>query len=585
MKNSLLLIFIFFLANSCSRHINPSVSKEDISGRLEFLASDSLKGRYPGTPEDSVLMQYLANEFRNYGLASPTVGYIQEFQILSEILPSSVNRLSSGSMEFELGTNYIPASYSSDGKVEAEVLFCGYGMEIMNDSLNWDEYGGAPASGKWSLLLRGEPGSQEVFMDQGRDRDKVMRALDKGAAGVLLVSGKEFDPKDILDMGRGKESATAIPVIQISRETANKIMGKGFSIDDAEQRIMKRGPTEPILGEHQLSADIEMIRKYSSGGNVVAVLPGIDPVLKDEWIIIGAHHDHLGYGGPGSSSRMPDTTAVHYGADDNASGVAMVMELAEAFGAGSKKPFRSLLFVTFGGEEMGLLGSKHFVNNSPVDLSKVNLMINFDMVGRLSADSILQVGGVGTSEVFRPVLEAKNESYGFRLALSEAGFGPSDHASFYSKDIPVLFFSTGAHSDYHTPFDNNQSINLQGMEDLGKYFLALTDTFASMDARLVFKEAGPKESTSRSFRGRITLGIMPDVSGDDKGGLSVLAVTQGKPAETGGMQKGDLIVAIEGKPVQNVYDYMYRLGTLKYGERIIVRVKRNGDYLDLLIQL
>jgi hypothetical protein len=573
MAYRLLIAVTVLISLSCSRRINPVVSKEDMAVRIGFLASDSLKGRYPGTPEDSVLMKYLAEEFKSIGLESPQGGYIQKFQVLTGILPSPDNRIYSGAEVFEAGKDYLAASYSSDAEMEAEILFCGFGMHIANDSLNWDEYGDAPVSGKWVMMLRGEPANQEVFMEQGRDRDKVMRAIDKGASGVMLVSGKEFDPKDILDLGKGKESAVGIPVIQVSRETAT------------EKNIIADGPAYPRQGERKLGAHLTMLRKYSSAGNVMAALTSSDPVLKDEWIIIGAHHDHLGLGGPGSSSRMPDTTAVHYGADDNASGVAMVLELAEAFAAGKDRPRRSILFATFGGEEMGLLGSRYLVSDSPVDLSMVHLMINFDMVGRLTSDSLLQVGGVGTSEALSPVLSAKNESFGFRLALSEAGFGPSDHASFYAKNIPVLFFSTGAHSDYHTPLDKAASLNMQGMEDLGNYFLALADSFANMDSRLDFREAGPKESTSRSYRGRITLGIMPDVSGDDKGGLAVLAVTKGKPAETGGMQKGDLIVSIEGKQVQNIYDYMYRLGSLKYGDRIMVRVKRNEDYLDLLIQL
>jgi hypothetical protein len=279
---------------------------------------------------------------------------------------------------------------------------------------------------------------------------------------------------------------------------------------------------------------------------------------------------------------MPDTIAIHYGADDNASGVAAVLEIAQKMS--SLKPGRSVIFVTFAAEEKGLLGSNYFVAHSPVPLDKIELMLNLDMVGRLR-DSSVQIGGVGTSPEFRSVLQENDNKLPLNFNLSEAGYGPSDHASFYAKDKPVLFFSTGAHSDYHTPYDRVDSINLEGLKDISSLVADLAVYFSNTSEKLAFREAGPKESTSGRYRGKVTFGIMPDVSGEGTQGMKVLAVTEGKPAANAGMKKGDIIVAIDNKPVGNIQDYMFRLGQIKSGDRVPVSIMRDGNKLDLLVQL
>jgi aminopeptidase YwaD len=211
-------------------------------------------------------------------------------------------------------------------------------------------------------------------------------------------------------------------------------------------------------------------------------------------------------------------------------------------------------------------------------------MLNLDMIGRLR-DSSLQIGGVGTSPEFKSVLEKTDNKYPFKFSLSEAGYGPSDHAAFYAKDKPVLFFSTGAHQDYHTPDDKVDSINLEGLKEITSYVADLALYFANEDSSLKFQEAGPKESTSGRYRGKITFGIMPDVSGEGNEGMKVLAVTPGKPASNAGMKKGDIITAIDGKAVGNIQDYMFRLGQLKAGDISVVTVIRNGIRIELLVHL
>jgi aminopeptidase YwaD len=300
--------------------------------------------------------------------------------------------------------------------------------------------------------------------------------------------------------------------------------------------------------------------------------------------LIGAHHDHLGLGGPGSSSRTPDTIAVHYGADDNASGVSGVIEIAENLV--TRSPSRTIVFNTFGAEEMGLVGSKYLVEHPPVELGAIQAMINLDMVGRLNEERQLQIGGVGTSPEFEHLLDSLNVRYGFKLKFANEGYGPSDHAAFYAKDVPVLFFSTGGHSEYHTPADNPSTINYKGEVEVLEYVSDVAMALADQKDRISFTEAGPKvKGSSRGRYGGITLGLMPDVTYDGNDGMPVMFVTEGKPAQLGGIRKGDTIVAIENLSVGNVYDYMNRMKTLKEGMDIVVTVKRDGESIDLVVRI
>ena len=207
----------------------------------------------------------------------------------------------------------------------------------------------------------------------------------------------------------------------------------------------------------------EIVRELANTRNVVMLLPGEDENLKGEYLILGAHFDHLGMGGPGSGSRALDTIGIHHGADDNASGVAMMLELAEKFARTKGSHKRSIICLSFSGEEEGLLGSKHFVDDPGIDLSKVNAMINLDMVGRLNETNNLQIFGVGTATGLKDLVYSKSDTSVIKLTLSEEGYGPSDHSSFYGKNIPVLFYFTGAHLDYHTPTDTYDKINYEGM--------------------------------------------------------------------------------------------------------------------------
>jgi aminopeptidase-like protein len=289
-------------------------------------------------------------------------------------------------------------------------------------------------------------------------------------------------------------------------------------------------------------------------------------------------------GGEGSGSRAPDQPAVHNGADDNASGTAGVLELAQKLSSNRSQLKRSVVFVAFTGEEMGLLGSKEFVNKPPVDLRKVNAMINMDMIGRLNPESnTISIGGTGTSAESDSLLKLLETGRPYKVSHSTDGYGPSDHASFYSENIPVFYFTTGAHDDYHTPADDADKINYTGEVSVLNMVYDLAKVVANGN-RLTFREAGAKQATRYGRNMKVTLGIVPDMVSNDNNGLRVDGVRKGGPADRAGIIKGDRVVSIEGQPVTNIYDYMARLGKLKPGQVASVEIIRNDKKQILIVQ-
>jgi hypothetical protein len=350
-----------------------------------------------------------------------------------------------------------------------------------------------------------------------------------------------------------------------------------LSVDSLESSlisVMKPGSRALTV---KVNATTEVLQEKVTARNVVGLLEGSDPVLKDNYIIIGAHYDHLGMGGPGSGSRFLDSLAIHNGADDNASYLSL-----------EKVPLkRSVVFIAFDGEELGILGSRYFTDNPLIDLKKVDAMINFDMIGRLKTeDPSIMVGGTGTSKESDTILNSLNTG-GIKMSHSPEGYGPSDHASFYADNIPVFFFTTGAHEDYHTPDDDWWKINFEGEKNVLEIGKQLILTLANRDENLTFQEAGPKqqEGGRASYRFKVTLGIMPDFTSTVQGGLGVGGVKKDGPAYKGGMLKGDVITAVDGKQVNDIYDYMNRLKKLQPGQIISVDVLRQDKKIVLIIQL
>ena len=326
--------------------------------------------------------------------------------------------------------------------------------------------------------------------------------------------------------------------------------------------------------------------------NIIAVLPGKDKHLRNEYIVVGSHYDHLGLGGKNSGSRRPDTVAVHPGADDNASGDAVVLELAKYFKKVRAK--RSIIFAFFGAEEQGLIGSKNFLEwmkqednkriHLPQDKNGIVAMVNLDMVGRMR-DHTMSVSGTGTSSEFKAMAEQAAEQTGLNISCTPDGYGPSDHASFVAADIPVLFLTTGGHMEYHTPDDVPSTLNYDGMQQTLEFSQKLISQLANMPKTPDYISV-PSSNTMKHANFKVTLGLMPDVMGASRiPGLRADIVVAGKPAHTAGIRSGDIIQEIDGKPVKNMDDYMQRLSELEPETTIPVKVLRGEEILTFQVHL
>ena len=580
-----LVLWLAVIAVELFAQSETEITVTELEEHVYFLASDSLKGRKPGTPESKVAAEYIRNQFVEYGMEPIGEDGFQYFEVILSVEPGDGNKLVFDGVDEVLFEDFKPMPFSTNGSVDAEVVFAGFGFDIEHDSLSWNDYEKIDVTGKWVMILRGDPEpdkDESLFISYGEDRDKVLTARDHEAAGVLLVNGPQFGKDDKLaEASFNRVTADAgIPVFNISRRLADLILAdKGITINLIEEKIINDRITVSIPTGKTISGTSDLHRVMVTTQNVVALFPGNDPVLKDEIILIGAHYDHLGFGGPGSGSRTPDTLAIHNGADDNASGTAGILELAEKLAANQSNFKRSVVFMAFGAEEMGLLGSQFFASNSLVDLKNVKMMINFDMIGRMNEEErSVMVAGTGTAVELEEVLAIYEADSDISFGHSPEGYGASDHASFYASGVPVMFFSTGAHPDYHTPSDDAEKINYSGEKEVLDYAYEIIVDLINRDSSLTFQESGPKKKEGRYGRGlKVKFGIMPDFTSNDNDGLGVGGVTKDGPAYNAGMLKGDKIVAIEGQPVTNIYDYMNRLKKLKPGQTISVDVVRNGQ--------
>lgn len=586
-KNGItLLVFLMPLISfSQATKLKPEITGDELKQHISFLAADSLKGRRPGMPGAESATKYIQKQLDAYGLKTS----LQTFEIVTDIEFGTNNSLVLDSLNPTMQKDYRPASFSSSGEFEGLIEWAGFGFDFGQDSMIWKDYERISPEGKWALVLRGDPQPEDMnskLIPFADDRTKAMVAKEKGAIGLILVSGQKAEPQDELPAMHFDHSVTnaGIPVIIITRKLANYLLAEtGYKIEQFEQMMIQEQKPYACSLKKKLKATISVNPIKTKTSNIIGILEGSDPGLKNDYILVGAHYDHLGMGGHGSGSRMPDTIAVHNGADDNASGVASIIEMAGKLK--SLKPKRSFVFVAFSSEEIGLIGSKFFVANPTIDKSRIVTMINFDMVGRLGLkDAAISVGGTGTAAQFDSLVTVLSDNRLFKIKKSADGYGPSDHASFYSANIPVLFITTGAHDDYHTPFDDVEKINFEGQKLVTDFALdlalAISNKLKKIDVKIVSAPATAKFGRKL----KVTFGIIPDVTSETNNGLRVDGVRKDGPADKGGILKGDLIVAIDSHPIANIHEYMFRLSKLQPGKTCIVDVIRNNERKVLLIQ-
>lgn len=594
MKRLITLILGIITLSSCNRPFIdiPEITQDELFKSISFLSSDSLKGRKSGTPEGKVAAQYIAGQLLHMGYKPLGEDAFQYFEVITEITAGENNTLSFDEESAVLNKDFTPYNFSANTEASGEIVFCGFGFDINEDGIQWNDYKDVDLTGKWALILRADPeldNPDSKFIPFSGETSKLLNAKDNGTIGVLFVSGKELYKKDELVELELDQSMSnfGIPAFHITRGFANKLLeGTDKTIELLELQIIESKKPLSFIINKAIFGSCELIHKKVNTQNVVVWLEGTDKKLKDEFIVFGAHYDHLGMGGPNSGSRTVTEIGIHHGADDNASGVASLIEIAEKLAANRASLKRSVLIMAFGAEEIGLLGSKFFTSNPLVELDKIKEMVNIDMVGRLKPSKDLLVGGSGTAVESEALLDSLVKPYGLVLSFSPNGFGPSDHAAFYAENKPVFFFSTGAHADYHTPRDIIDSINFTGLIKLSDFIYDLGYDLLTRETNLTYQEAGPKGRLKKSGRkSKVKLGIMPNFGKSDNNGLRVDAVTPQGPAYLGGMKKGDIITAIEGKEISNIYEYMERMSKLRFGQTVNIDVLRDDEKKILLIQL
>ncbi len=611
-----LLLLVSFAFSVSGQTVKVADATEaNLRKTVGYLASDKLEGRRTGEPGATTASGYIAGLFAGLKLRPGVVsgkkaGYLQPFPYVTGVemaktgnaFSLEVTQAGGGRIKVENLVPAKPVGFSPNGEIVAtQVVFAGFG--ISSTDPKYDDYvvdGKAlDVKGKVVLVFDGKPDNDNPRSLFGRFdiRTKALIAKDKGAVGLLIISREEKFEDDKLtqltyDQTLGE---AALPTFVVSRNSAENIIGTekdalglvegmiAMRTDPAVKTSYPHRNTDPVV-----SFKVNLIKKRSSAYNVIGIVPGTDPKLKSEAIVIGAHYDHLGRGGQGSLAA--NSTEIHHGADDNASGTAAIIELARKF-AGLKNK-RTLIFIAFSGEEEGLLGSKHYVDAPVWPLEKTVAMLNLDMVGRMT-NAKLTVGGIGTATEWKDLVKRDSETaydkqttfgvgQAIDLALNEDGFGPSDHSPFYGKKIPVLFFFTGTHLDYHKPSDTAEKINYDGLAVVTRLVATVTRTIDDNPLRPTYTVAKSTTALGGRMGFNISLGTIPNYA-DSTDGLVLDGVRDGSPAAKAGIKAGDKIVKLNGKNVRNAADYTFVLGTMKAGEEYEVIVIREGESLVLKI--
>ena len=565
---------------------SPSINENDIMDHIRYLSHKDRAGRYPGTRESKDVISYLIRHFKSFGV-QPGGGngsFVQPFNITDGIELGKNNSLIIDGDSLVTGRDYMPLWFSGNETVSAPAVFAGYGFSIDEKELKWNDYNGLDVVGKWVIVMRHGPernNQHSLYSPHSGLHKKMLVARDKGALGIIYVSQMEDTDIHPLKYIAGYSNA-GIPAIHISNEMADELFKTdGWTLERIQKTMNKTLKSIAFKLPVTINASVDLNPIQTRAANVVGLIQSGNRKYRDEYVVIGAHFDHIGMGGAGTGSRKPDTSAIHFGADDNASGTAGLLEIAQKLVSQKSRLKRSVILLAFDAEEKGLLGAKYFTENPLVDLQNIVAMINLDMIGRMK-DSTITVGGVGTSPLFELLLNRESVGRNFTINMTKPGYGPSDHAAFYTKDIPVLFFFTGFHSEYHTPEDSWKLINLKGEKDILDLVYDITFQLSRLSERPVFTEAGPKEGRmQRNTKFKVTFGIVPTY-GSTKKGLEVDGISKPDgPAAKAGMLKGDLIKSMGGKPINDIYEYMERLEEIEPGMTITVLIDRDGTELKL----
>ena len=564
----LICLLIIGLSTTCRAGSSYEITADSLYGHIEVLADDSLEGREAGEAGEWKAGTYIISVFEALGMVpkGDDGRFRQAFDFTKAIVRSDKNRLAVNGTTLAIDEEYLPLKQSGSMPFSFEsVVPVGYGITDA-DGFH-DDYEDKDVAGKAVLISRFTPPEDKRNPHVDYDKyssliDKVTNALNHDATGVFFYTPPDHDDTLMGMGGATRVSAKEIPVIFLRRKAFENL---GWSLDD------------PAL--FAAEGETDLVRLRDTGYNVIGYLPG----KTDTTIVIGAHYDHLGYGGPGSGSRyLGSERLIHNGADDNGSGTSAMLELARYYASRRETNHHSMLFMGFSGEEKGLLGSSYFVKNPTIDKDKIFMMVNMDMIGRLSGeDKGLAIFGTGTSTEFINYFDTLSDDR-VKLTSKESGTGPSDHTSFYNQNIPVLGFFTGAHEDYHKPEDDPDKIELDGILLVTDIITNTVNHFDGLGGALAFQKTKDPDAGKRTSSFSVTLGIMPDYIAEVKG-LRVDGVSPERPGDRGGLLTGDVIVKMGEFDIEDIYGYMNALGKFRKGDTCIVVVEREGAKKDLTV--
>lgn len=583
--------------------------KTSIRQHIEFLADDALEGRMTGSEGAKRAAEHIATQFEELGLTpiGDEVSYFQEFeftagrQIIAEENSFHITRQMHGTeqaMEFSVERDFQPLSFSRNGVVEGEVAFVGYGLTVPGElGEGYDAYAGLDVKDKIVVALRYVPESVEPERRQQLNRYaglryKAMQAREHGAKAFLVVAGPnspnagkliplDFD-SSLADSGIVAASISDTVANALFAPSGKDLKAVQSGLDVENPHFVGQFPLPDV--KVKIVVSVEKVKKTDR--NVVAMLPPPQSTEDTEYVVVGAHYDHIGYGEIGSLARKDEEGQIHNGADDNASGTAVVLELAatlsEAFQENPETFNRGVIFALWSGEELGLIGSTHFVNDPVVPLDKVVAYINFDMVGRLR-DNKLILQGVGSSAVWTKLIEKRNVPIGFNLTLQTDPYLPTDVTAFYPKEVPVLSFFTGGHEDYNRPTDDIETLNYEGLARISQLAQGIILDVVHTPERpgYVAVERSESEGGGRDTL-RAYLGTIPDYTTEGTG-VKLSGVRAGGPADKAGLKGGDVIVEFGGQQIANIYDYTYALDAVKIGVPVVVVVLREGERVTLRV--
>jgi hypothetical protein len=572
-----------------------ALSADRYRDHLEYLASPDMVGRGNGSDELEAAAEYLATQFRLLGLepAGENGTYFQGFEATTGTTLGQDGTLQLGDDTLEAMVDFAPVRFSRSGAVSGEVAFVGYG--ITAPEMHWDDYAGIDVEGKIVVAFRHEP--QENDADSpfnGTEStshaafiNKAINARQHGAAAILFIMDPDDhqpDEQELLTTAEGTPTENSglvaayvrmEPVLAYFEQFGHDLEAVGQQIDG---ELAPRSFELPGSAA-SLSATVDRVR--SPLRNVVAALEGSDPALRNEWVIVGAHYDHLGLNGEFSLDANGDGQ-IHHGADDNASGTSGILELARVAAANRASFGRSILFMGFSGEEIGLLGSNHFVNAPTIDLESTAAMINLDMIGRLRDDRVY-ASGVGTGSGFPEALEELNDT-SLTLDYSDSGMGASDHMSFNLKQVPVLFFFSGLHGDYHKPSDTADKIDTDGAMQVLRLTYRMMERLSNQVERPQYTQVDEPRPLAGSGGGYGPyFGSIPDFR--EVEGVLFAGVTEGSPAGKAGLLEGDTLIEFNGNTVGNLYDFTYALQAQQPGDVVDVVVLRGDERIAVEVTL